>query len=92
MQCPSTVKLSRDLWAITVITNAQKMNFSIQDFFGKCDQIRKKLRIWSHLQNGKFHFLCSARHQFFVTFSKVDEILLILSKQTWKGLGCTYLN
>ena len=25
------------------------MKFSIQDFFGKCDQICKKLRIWSHL-------------------------------------------
>ena len=23
--------------------------FSIKDFFGKCDQIRRKLRIWSHL-------------------------------------------
>ena len=28
---------------------AQKMKFSIKDFFSKCDQIRKKLRIWSHL-------------------------------------------
>ena len=25
------------------------MNFSIQDFFSKCDQIRRKLWIWSHL-------------------------------------------
>ena len=25
------------------------MKFSIKDFFGKCDQICKKLRIWSHL-------------------------------------------
>ena len=25
------------------------MKFSIQDFFSKCDQIGKKLRIWSHL-------------------------------------------
>ena len=25
------------------------MNFSIKDFFNKCDQIRRKLRIWSHL-------------------------------------------
>ena len=29
--------------------SAQKMNFSIKDFFSKCDQIRKKLQIWSHL-------------------------------------------
>ena len=28
---------------------AQKMKFSINDFFIKCDQIRRKLRIWSHL-------------------------------------------
>ena len=25
------------------------MKFSIEDFFSKCDQIRRKLRIWSHL-------------------------------------------
>ena len=28
---------------------AQKMNYSIKDFFSKCEQIRRKLRIWSHL-------------------------------------------
>ena len=27
---------------------AQKMKFSIRDFFSKCDQIRRKLQIWSH--------------------------------------------
>ena len=25
------------------------MNFSIKDFFNKGDQIRRKMRIWSHL-------------------------------------------
>ena len=30
--------------------NAQKMKFSIKDFFSKCDQIHRKLRIWSHYQ------------------------------------------
>ena len=25
------------------------MKFSIKDFFSKCDQIRRKLRVWSHL-------------------------------------------
>ena len=29
--------------------SAQKMKFSIKDFFSKCAQIRRKLRIWSHL-------------------------------------------
>ena len=28
---------------------AQKMKFSIKDFFSKCDQICKKLQIWSNL-------------------------------------------
>ena len=27
----------------------QKLKFSIEDVFSKCDQIRRKLRIWSHL-------------------------------------------
>ena len=28
---------------------AQKMKFSIKDFFSKCEQIRSFMRIWSHL-------------------------------------------
>ena len=31
------------------INTAQKMKFSIKDFFNKCDQIRRNLRIWLHL-------------------------------------------
>ena len=31
------------------INTAQKMKFSIKDFSSKCGQIRRKLRIWSHL-------------------------------------------
>ena len=27
----------------------QKLKFSIKNFFSKCDQIRRNLRIWSHL-------------------------------------------
>ena len=26
-----------------------KMNFSVKDFFSKCEQIRRKLRIYSYL-------------------------------------------
>ena len=32
-----------------LFTNAQKMKFSIKDLFTKCDQIGRKLQIWSHL-------------------------------------------
>ena len=28
---------------------AQKMKFSIKDFFSKCERIRRKLQIWSYL-------------------------------------------
>ena len=31
------------------ISTAQKMKFSIKDFFSICDQIRRKLRVWLHL-------------------------------------------
>ena len=40
-----------------------KKKFSIKDFFSNCDQIRRKLWIWSHLLKKsfikKFHFLCN---------------------------------
>ena len=42
------------------------MKFSIKDFFIKCNQIHRKLQIWSHLLKKhlmeNFIFLCSARH------------------------------
>ena len=47
----------------TTITTAGKIKFSIKDFFRKCDQIRRKLRIWSHLLKKSlmenFIFLCN---------------------------------
>ena len=35
--------------AETLTNTTQNMTFSIKDLFNKCDQIRRKLRIWSHL-------------------------------------------
>ena len=51
------------LSAESFILYTQKMKFSIKDLFSKCDQIRGKLRIWSHFLK-KFLmenciFLCS---------------------------------
>ena len=39
------------LWTIHLVpvVIAQKMKFSIKDFLSKCNQIRRFLRIWSHL-------------------------------------------
>ena len=34
---------------LTKTNTAQTLKFSSKDFFSKCDQIRRKLRIWSHL-------------------------------------------
>ena len=31
------------------LAHCTKNEVSIKDFFSKCDQIRRKLRIWSHL-------------------------------------------
>ena len=48
---------------ISTVTTAQKMKFSINDFFSKCDQIRSKLRIWSRLLKKSFmedFFFCAA--------------------------------
>ena len=35
--------------AVLQLHTAQKMKFSIKDFFSKCYPIRRFLRIWSHL-------------------------------------------
>ena len=37
----------------------QKIKFSIKDFVSKCDQIRRKLPIWSHLLNYYYNFIYS---------------------------------
>ena len=34
---------------LTLMNTAQKMKFSIKDFFSTCDKIRRFLWIWSHL-------------------------------------------
>ena len=42
------MNLTKHNWKYTCKKfTAQK--FSIKDFFSKCDQIRKKLRIWSYI-------------------------------------------
>ena len=41
--------LSKIIFNSAVTPSAQKMRFSIKDFFSKCDHIRRKLRIWSHV-------------------------------------------
>ena len=42
-KCQNTLRCSKKCFT------AQKMKFFIKDFSSKCDQIHRKLRIWSHL-------------------------------------------
>ena len=43
----SVVKKNHD--PTPMLHTAKEMKFSIKDFFSKCDQVRRKLQIWSHL-------------------------------------------
>ena len=58
------------------VSTAQKMEFPIKDFFSKCDRVRRKLRIWSHLLKSclmeNFIFLCS------VEDSDIREVNVVL--------------
>ena len=55
---------------------AQKMKFSIKDFFSKCDQIRR-ITFTEEILNGKLHFLCSVRkHVFHFNIKGAGEIAL----------------
>ena len=36
------------------LNTAQKLKFPLKEFFSKCDQIRRKLRIWLHLLKKSF--------------------------------------
>ena len=43
------IMASKGLLKNVSLCTAQKMKFSIKNFSSKCDQIRRKLRIWSQL-------------------------------------------
>ena len=50
------------------------MKFSIKDSFSKCDQIRRKLRIWSRLLKKSLtenFIFCAALHKYFANIADV---------------------
>ena len=52
---------------------ARKLKFSITDFFSKCDQIRRKLRIWLHLLKKSLmeaFVFCAVLNMFYIKFLK----------------------
>ena len=71
--CPDTISNIIDMGKISIICNtsditgitntAQKMKFSIENFFSKYDQIYRPadlVTFTEEILHGKFHFLCSA--------------------------------
>ena len=70
---------------------AQKIKFSIKDFFSKCDQIRWKLRIWSHLLKKSLienFIFCAVKHyrqsQFLLGNSQIAMNLNETPIKFWK--------
>ena len=71
------------------ILTAQKIKFSINDFSSKCDQIRRKLGIWSHLLKKplmkNFIFLCSA-----FNFCQLSQLTILAIGATWNTFFPVY--
>ena len=49
LQCLDKNSTKKFVHQRRMTNTAQKMKFSIKDPFSKCDQIHRKLQIWSHL-------------------------------------------
>ena len=64
---------------IRTSNTAQKKKFSIKDFFSKCDQMRRKLGIWSHIltkssmENFIFCVVQVTTHSFLPTTATPDS-------------------
>ena len=59
-------------------STTQEMKFSVKDFFSKCDQICRKLRIWSHLRKK-----CLMENFIFCTVKVSLNVKWIYRKVKW---------
>ena len=62
----------------STLSTAQKMKSSIKDFFSICDQIRRKLRIWSHLLKKPLienFIFCAVMHERLTPHSQIQLFL-----------------
>ena len=64
------------------ILTAQKLKFSIKDFFSKCDQIHRFLRIWSHLLKKSL-----IENYIFWAVSQLLKKLKLLNKQKFETIS-----
>ena len=81
---PFLADVSISYFLKTPENTAQKMKFSIKDFFSKCVQIRIFLRIWSHLLKK------SSMENFIFCVVKTLGFLLIsggLKRKYWPEIG-----
>ena len=80
-------------WISFDLYTAKKLKFFIKDFFSKCDQIRRKVRVWSHLLKKSLmenFIFCSVIVQFksiFYFLPKVSSILQKLLENSAKHLN-----
>ena len=71
----------------------KKMKFSIKDFFSKWDQIRRKLRIWSHLLKKllmETSFFVQCKNAFYLSYSLMFYNFLLLLKFQFTGVNASY--
>ena len=67
---------AKDQFNGLIRTTAQKMKFSIKDFFSKCDQIHRKLRIWSHLLKKSLmenFIFCAVHYRHVVQYNRFNQ-------------------
>ena len=82
----------------------QRMKFFIKDFFSKCDQIRRRLRIWSHLLKKslmeififcgvimKFEEPVSSRYYISFQVDVEQDLICISSRYIYSKLSMTLL-
>ena len=66
------------------------MKFSIKDFFSKCDQTRRKLRIWSHLLKKYLmeNFIFYAVYIAIKDREHLQAAIVILQFVSWQKIYC----
>ena len=78
-----------------IIITAQKMKFSIRDFSSKCDQILRKLQIWSHLLEKslmeKFIFFCSKSFTHYLVILLLERIYNFILEKVFL-CGCSLVS
>ena len=72
---------------------AQKLKFSTKDFFSKCDQTRRKLRIFSHLLNKSLmeNFIFCAVEKLHLYLIYKERIIMKIGGTEIKSSNCINL-